>query len=337
MQKNINLGLINISLVDGCNLHCLWCGRPDKHNFINLDELATIADKINSEVCSAPLLQVIGSGEAFLHKDIEKAIDIISSISIPGMRKEIWTNGTIGGKFYNILSKNILDGIVFSFDGYGDKESFEYMRKGAKFENVLQNIHECIKIKNDLQVNCQIGVSSIYPSNGLIPFQHIKKEDVEKRFSELFDGADNIMLRSLHSYNGTYDVNGIPKISHGIIGPCYRAEIGQLVIDTKGNVHPCCQDINHSINIGNILQNDIRDIMFTGKHQSIIDGLRNGKKVDICSGCNDCKYTSQSELVTNLSQKLFKTTQEAFEYRKVIFEKQSFIDEQRAYIDLMQK
>lgn len=336
VNKSINLGLINISLVDGCNLNCLWCDRPDNYSFVDLDHLKITVNKINNEVNSVPLLQIIGSGEAFLHKEIEKAIDIIGKVNIPGVRKEIWTNGTIGGTFKNILEKNILDGIVFSFDGYGDKESFEYMRRGAKFEKVLGNIQECIQTRNDLGSNCQIGISSIYPNDGLIPFKHVNEKDVKKRFHELFHSADNIMLRNLHGYNGTYDVQGMPKVNHGIIGPCYRAEIGQLVIDTKGNVHPCCQDINHSITIGNILENNINEIMFSGQHKKIINGLRNGEIVDVCHNCNDCNYGSYQDIVNSLSLKLSQVTQESLSFRKGIFEKQAYIDKQQAYIDTMQ-
>ncbi|WP_337910630.1 radical SAM/SPASM domain-containing protein, partial [Vibrio cholerae] len=263
----MKLGLINLSLVDGCNLSCRWCDRPDNFSFIELNDLKSIVDKINTEVSFVPLIQVIGSGEAFLHKNIVKAIEIISGIDIPGARVELWTNGTIekNHAYEELMKLNVLDGICVSFDGYGDKESLEYMRTGAKYEKIISNVAKLVELRNKFESKCQIGVSSILPREGQIPFKHINTDEVKTKYWSIFPDVDNIMFRELHTYNGTFERSGLPIAVNGVIGPCEKAEAGQLVVDTKGGVHPCCNDINHSLLVGNILEDNISNIMFNNK------------------------------------------------------------------------
>lgn len=330
--------LINISMVDGCNLKCRWCDRPEGFKFMDLSNLKEIVHKINEEVVAAPLLQIIGAGEVFLHPDLLKALEIIKKIKIKNLRFEIWTNGTIikEEQLRDILSLNLLDGIVFSFDGYGDKETFEYIRQGANYNKVIENINLACRIKNEIKNKCQIGISTIIPKEGDIPFKQPNEEIIKEKYRAIFPNIDNIMFRQVHRYNGSFEVDGMPMPKEGIIGPCDLLEGNSLIVDAEGYAHPCCNDINHLLRLGNLLETSIDSIYNGNRIKNMKESLRNGNEVDVCQECDFCKYSDYENLIRTLMDNRNRLYEQCLEAQINIQEKQCYIDEQQEFINKQQ-
>lgn len=70
-------------------------------------------------------------------------------------------------------------------------------------------------------------------------------------------------------------------------GNCYalRDHIGILV---DGTVIPCCLDSKGVINLGNILKDDLKEIIKSERYQNMLRGFKNKEKREEL--CKKCKF-----------------------------------------------
>lgn len=78
-----------------------------------------------------------------------------------------------------------------------------------------------------------------------------------------------------------------PREKHGF---CYGAS-KQLGILCNGIVVPCCFDTQGSIPLGNLSTQSLKEILHTPRIKSIIQGFKEGKRVE--SLCQSCSYQPQ--------------------------------------------
>ncbi|MBQ6841364.1 MAG: SPASM domain-containing protein [Bacilli bacterium] len=68
-------------------------------------------------------------------------------------------------------------------------------------------------------------------------------------------------------------------------GSCYalKQHIGILV---DGTIVPCCLDSKGDINLGNILEDNLDDIINSPRYQQMIEGFKCSKKIEmLCKKC----------------------------------------------------
>src|ERR1700758_1985006 len=128
-----------------CNLYCPMCPR-ESHPQPKADMTGEVFDRLVRESGkTAEHMMLIGLGEPFMDPHIFERIELCHRHSISSL---LSTNGTF---LDEKLSARVLDSpleqITLSFDG-AKKETFEFYRKGAKFEKVRDNFAGFARMKH---------------------------------------------------------------------------------------------------------------------------------------------------------------------------------------------
>lgn len=135
-----------------CNLKCVMCpltsGLTRKQGVLKFENFKKIFDEIN-----VPYLNLTGLGEPLLNPDIFK---IISYARKKHSLVKLDTNATLLNKenIKRLIHSNP-SFISVSIDGI-TKKSYEAIRKGANFEQVIENLKNLVKYRNLVKSKTQI-------------------------------------------------------------------------------------------------------------------------------------------------------------------------------------
>ena len=131
---------IQFEITTKCNLACPMCLRPiykdfKSNQYFPFDLFKKVIDDALPELETVYLW---GIGEPFLNK---KFMEMIEYAKGHKLKVIINTNGTLlNSAISDELIELKVDEIIFSIDGIGS--TFEKIRKGARFDNVMNNILE---------------------------------------------------------------------------------------------------------------------------------------------------------------------------------------------------
>ena len=157
-EGNIRLNSRPFSLVmlitTRCNISCIMCGWQNSHAQLPYEA----AEKISGLLSTLESLNWQG-GEVFLVDYFQEFFVRIAD-QFPHVNQSISTNGLfIDKNWAKILARANLF-ITFSIDST-NKETYEYIRKGARFEDLIKgidNLNEAIEKNNNGNVNKVIFV-----------------------------------------------------------------------------------------------------------------------------------------------------------------------------------
>src|SRR6202790_4646314 len=141
-----------------CNLYCPMCPR-ETHK----QPKENMADEIFNRLVeesgrSAEHMMLIGLGEPFMDPKIFERIEFCERHQISTL---LSTNGTfLDERMSARLLDSPLEHITLSFDG-ATKESFEYYRKGARFEKVRDNFVRFARMKHERGAKVQVVVQMV--------------------------------------------------------------------------------------------------------------------------------------------------------------------------------
>ena len=137
-----------------CNLKCKFCQVPTwnrKADDLTFEQFKRILDQFPNLI----KLKLQGMGETFINKDIFKMIDYAAG-------KDLFIKTTTNATLLNpdmckkiIISK--LDELVISLDG-STKETYEAIRKGAKFDDVIKKIEYLSNLKKKFKSGPKLSV-----------------------------------------------------------------------------------------------------------------------------------------------------------------------------------
>src|SRR5215472_15090984 len=141
-----------------CNLYCPMCPR-ETHPQPKSDMTDATFERLVTEAgATAEHMMLIGLGEPFMDTHIFERIEFCHRHSISTL---LSTNGTF---LDEKLSARVLDSpleqITLSFDG-AKKETFEFYRKGAKFEKVRDNFVRFARMKKERLSRLQVVVQMV--------------------------------------------------------------------------------------------------------------------------------------------------------------------------------
>jgi radical SAM protein with 4Fe4S-binding SPASM domain len=124
-----------------CNLECALCINPflpRARTSLSLESFKRILD----EVPGTTKISLVGIGESFMNKELWS---IIREARARGIEIGTTSNGTIlTDKILQDLVRSDLDWLNFSIDG-ATKATFEKMRRGAVFEDMLANVRRVVE------------------------------------------------------------------------------------------------------------------------------------------------------------------------------------------------
>ena len=221
-----------------------------------------------------------GVGEPFLNPNLIDILQQCKRNNIPEV--ELYTNATlIDDKVMSIFENDILSTIIFSIDG-ATKESYEKIRCGARFENVLKNISlvsHYKKLNKKIHfVLSQENLDSINLLPGLCEKLHIKSlvvvelipflikktrrqsEDLRNYMPSQSKNLSNVIF---NLKNDCEKLNVKLKIRLGWWKMQCSLPFNHIYINVEGNVSPCCR-IQENISMGNLLDKQF-DLIWNGK------------------------------------------------------------------------
>lgn len=277
-----NPQLLNIAITDMCNLGCEHCPRTYDDS-IDLDQLEpeTVKDMIDEVSPETAKIQVsAGLGEPLLYDGI---FDVIEYAKKHNMRVRMMSNGTVldEEKANRLLDLDI-DHLAISFDG-ATPETYEKIRKGADFENVVSNVDQFCTIRDNHENTVQTQLSPVLfvgenleelprfielasemgihhvGFNDLIPspeMENISTKNLDtateqelQRVEEIFGETRKLATELNVSLKLPVDEDQ---------NPC-NEPWHMLTVTTKGKVRPCCTG-PWGTHVGDLVEDGVDDI-----------------------------------------------------------------------------
>jgi len=136
---------VHLEINDRCNLRCFMCPRENKDIPKDTGDLdPAILEPLAPLISTAGYVGFAGNGEPFLHPRLFEILETIQSLgSVPS----IVTNGTLlTEKRLNRLTDQGPSILNISFDG-GTKETFESIRVGARFDEIVHSLETLLELK----------------------------------------------------------------------------------------------------------------------------------------------------------------------------------------------
>lgn len=285
-----------------CNLTCPTCITGSKRmnrveRMMSFVEFKNIIDQIKDHVKEISLFNF---GEPFLNKELLSMIRYATRCGIHV------TTSTRGGFFTSRqfcldLVKAGLDHLIFSLDG-ADQETLDKYRKGLNFHNVIEGIKLISESKKELGLD----TPKIELQFMLMKHNEFQRDSMKRYadrlgvdvYSEKTMGIGNFMTSSefqkvakeLLPDNPSYSRyflkhDGMYAAKGEICNRCwyvYKA----TVINSDGNVVPCCWDTYSEHVMGNVWKDSLKYIWSGEKYQDFRKQIRlNRKEISICKTC----------------------------------------------------
>ncbi len=268
-----------------CNLHCPSCmtgqGVRDERGRMDFG----LFQKIVDELVDHPetfFMSLQGGGEPLLHPELfdflaylhEKKTDIRSQLS---------TNGTLLTEEKSIqLLKSGLTEIFFSVDG-ATRETFETLRAGAKFDEVLANVNRFLELKKELSSPVITGVCLVR--------QKANEAEIPDFEDYWTDRVDQIIYATYMDYVGSIEDRRTPSDKARTPGSryfCKQLARGDCAVDFKGRVILCCKSVGEDLCMGNLTDHTMAE-MFSGAKRANVLQLHKEGRWDELPSCRECK------------------------------------------------
>jgi radical SAM protein with 4Fe4S-binding SPASM domain len=270
-----------------CNLYCPMCPR-ESHPQPKADMAADVFETlVRQSAETAEHMMLIGLGEPFMDPHIFERIELCHRHSISSL---LSTNGTfLDEKLAARVLDSPLEQITLSFDG-AKKDTFEFYRKGAKFEKVRDNFVRFARMKRDRASRLQVVVQMVKMDG------NAAEVDDFIAFWSAVPGVDQIRIKA--------DETNLMRPNAGHAAgewkhPCHYLWRGPMYVKQNGDVYPCCQSyMLDGAPLGNLADVPLERLWNGDTMQQMrrLHAAGRGGEVDICSRC--CTTIPHPALVT---------------------------------------
>lgn len=291
---------VGIELVKGCNFSCQMCPVPlyreeNAWEFISLELLEKLVSEIE-ENDSVKVIWLVHFGEPLAHPKLRECFSIINRVHNKFKRRVILhTNASLlkGEKIEALLDIPAVTELTFSFDGFGDKESFEFLR-GKHFDKVIQNIRYFSAQAHVRRPDLKLSTCSVVPKadelkgwEGPIP----STEEVLQNYKNLFEPLKIIVHpRPMIDFSGNEILPIMGQKADRVFGGCHFVEKDSLYFTVTGKAQPCCNVFNEEFNVGDIQQANFDGLL----NSEAMNGLRHALRLDQRENLAFCKNCSLS-------------------------------------------
>ena len=259
-----------------CNLYCPMCPR-ETHKQPKEDMADDIFNRLVQESGrSAEHMMLIGLGEPFMDPKIFERIEYCERHKISTL---LSTNGTfLDQRTSARLLGSPLAHITLSFDG-ATRESFEYYRKGARFEKVRDNFVRFARMKHERRSKMQVVVQMVRMERNAGEVEEFA------RFWSNVPGVDQVRIKA--------DETNLmrPEAGHAASDwayPCHYLWRGPMYVKHSGDVYPCCQSyMLDGKPVGRIGEQPLERMWNSDEMQRMrrLHAAGRAGEIDICSRC----------------------------------------------------
>jgi radical SAM protein with 4Fe4S-binding SPASM domain len=277
-----------LSVVYICNARCPNCPytnsqiRVDYRDrpFMEEDTFKIIADQCGKY---GAWVRISGGGEPMLHP---KAIELMEYAKRVGAKVGLITNGSL----FSIESSTRLleaqiDMIEFSVDA-GDCHTYEKVRKGLKWDVLLRNVKEMVKLRNRLRSSTKIIASGINQID-------VNIDTVAEFWKPIVDNFQKRKYLTWGISDPSKSADATPYLPLTEMVPCPFI-FERLNVDSRGQVMVCGFDIRARTNMGNVHERTIEEIWHGEgfEYYRKMHLEKRGAEVKLCKDCPDWKYRS---------------------------------------------
>ena len=292
-----------------CNLRCTTCNQEIKKRSekrtMTLDEFKYIVDQFKT----LKYLNLTGYGEPLLNEHI---FDMVKYAAEKKIKTHFATNSTMLGKpgCAQTLIDSGLYSLIFSIDA-ADKKTFESIRVGANFDNVISNIETFQKANREAGQPVMTQIYFVATQDNLDQIEAMVELGAKL-------GVDNIRIQNLYDHSGeggeclkraAYSKNNLQnarealgkaaakakelavKIERSPLGPNWqyvcRMPFYYVYITVEGDVTPCClQGVDpRVVSFGNLHQKTFDEIWNGPEIRAFRKALRSKNPPPICKSC----------------------------------------------------
>lgn len=276
MLKRAYLEITNV-----CNLRCEFCpGTGRAPAFVDPADFGVMAAKLRAKV---DYLYLHLMGEPLLHPRLAELLGIVHEL---GFRLCVTTNGTLLSKAGNTLlacpSLHKVSVSLHSQEGNGVfdtrylDEVWDFCAKGAE-KGVM-----CVLRLWNLEGRNRRNADILDFLGEKLGFDPLSRPDTRKGVWRL---GDKLALEQAARFDW-------PDLEAPLSGATFcqglRDHVGVLV---DGTVVPCCLDHEGDIPLGNLLTEDLDDILNGPRARAVYDGFSRRRAVEEL--CRRCGYASR--------------------------------------------
>ena len=290
-RQTPNLERAVIEVFGGCNYTCQMCpqttpGRGKEWTRkmpFNLFE--SILDQINGK----PIIQLEGSGEATLAKDLPR---YIKACSDRGFKTYIYTNGSLfKGKFMEECIDAGLSFVRFSVIGY-NREEYKKWMDVDNFELIINHITQANQYIQKTKSNCILSSYHLILDNNNIDYE-IKQ--YQNNFIDKVNTTSYIW--KMHNWSGNYQPGYERDKSKR--KSCGRPFSPEITVRAGGNnlkrgaVTPCCQTLgppNESKSVLGHLSDQTLEEVYFGEEYEKLRKAHKEKRFDDIDYCKNCDF-----------------------------------------------
>jgi MoaA/NifB/PqqE/SkfB family radical SAM enzyme len=271
-----NLGIsrfprtVRIETTNACNAKCIICPHRKMERPVSYmgDELyEKIIDECTGYNCGSVHLH--NFGEPLLDKNLAGRVRYARQKGIK--RVVIFSNGSLlTAENANALVDAGLDQIKVSFDG-STREEFERIRPPLKFDKIVNNIKELVKIRNLKKSPMKIKVACCSTS------------DKDETMRSLENCVDGFSFGKVHNWTDS-GMDHAEKSS--VRKPCSRVW-QTFTILSNGTVALCCLDYEGQVILGDVNKTSIFDIWHDESYRKIRELHKTARQdqIIICKNC----------------------------------------------------
>lgn len=285
---------ITIEPNNTCNLRCPVCetgngelGRPNRQ--MTLSDFRTIIQKVGSHTNA---LMFYFMGEPFLNNEAYRMIRAAKEAGIPWVTT--CTNGELVDPEQLVMSG--IDEVNFQIGGISQETHQIYRIKGD-LTRVMRNMRETVRLRHKHGARLRIIC-------GMILMRHNEHE--KELFQDVMDeiGLDEALIIDPCVRTIGQGMLYLPKDERhwyydphafraGILRPRSIPKNGchwiyySMAIHSNGDVVPCCRDPKGGYVMGNLLNEDLKDIWNGERYRTFRhELLSNQGRMNICSLCS---------------------------------------------------
>lgn len=274
-MKKLKLHRASLEVFGGCNYSCSMCPQSTGRGSAWTRKMPMdLFENILQQLDGNPLIELEGSGEPFLAKDLPEYINRCKSY---GFKTYIKTNGSTSKQSLKAAADAGLDFIRFSVLGY-NKHSYLKNMGQDNWYKVLDNI-DYIKDYID---------TSLYH---LVLDNHHNEIDIYKKIAQKYNVKSYVW--KTHNWSGNLNIN----LRKGMKRSCGRPFANDITIRAGGEqalgaVVSCSNTLgppNETKSVMGYASNQsLYDIFYNEKYNHLRDMHRQGKfdAIDYCKNCD---------------------------------------------------
>jgi MoaA/NifB/PqqE/SkfB family radical SAM enzyme len=249
------------------------------------DELFTkVADEIIEHRDWVKFVDLQRAGEPLLDKKIYERVAYMKQGGVRFIAITTNASGLTETNARKLLAAGI-DEVMLSIDSV-EKEKYEKMRVGLKYEQVIGNIRGFFALRDELRPKCIIRVRGVSFHDPTDPADREEMSGWEHFWDDLRKPHDRIYMKRAHNWGNQRVIEGHSPEYDWVYHPCV-IPFSTMHISAMGIVALCPQDYDAVVNFGDINVQTIGEVWRGEKMRDMrqlhLSGERN--QVSFCKGC----------------------------------------------------